>query len=474
MLLTACPSRFGQNNEVVPITDRAPPIWLRVIPEEPGFFHGVGFTAQSNDPAADQKQAALRAREAMVGEITSSLKRSLSNNGIEARLWERLSWEGVLADLEQIPPTDVYLEQHKHRLWAYVKVGRADLQQLLERRKVQLEGRARKHIAQAELFWQSGQLVEALREQLAALHRLAGPEGLMIASGGSLLRVEVERGLARMLERLTLARMAGPEGGHPSQLRDVPLVVKATRRDDNTPLVKLPVAFRFTRGAGSVTPTGLTDGAGQVSAQLFSVDPRVSPAEVLASPDLQALLTASKLTPLPDAVLDALQLPAAAFTFSLNPPRLLLTHIERGGTGGARSSQVINELGEAFRQQGITVSDASVSLLVNPETFQKVETGKPIGLISEADFIGVISISLERIKPQKGRYQTVFTGEGLALFRLYDVTRSMLIMDIRMEQSVSGFSKGDVERTFFLQSMDELRTKVLDQLAEDPLHMRNR
>ncbi|MFM7200902.1 MAG: hypothetical protein ACKO6N_08945 [Myxococcota bacterium] len=458
----------------MPITDRAPPIWLRVIPEEPGFFHGVGFTSQSNDPAADQKQAALRAREAMVGEITSSLKRSLSGNGIEPGMWERLSWEGVLTDLEQLTPADVYLEQHKHRVWAYVKVGRADLQQLLERRKGQLEGRARKHVAQAETFWQAGQLVEALREQLAALHRLAGPEGLMISSGGTLLRVEVERGLSRMLDRLTLSRVAGPDGGHPSQLRDVPLVLKATRKDDNTPLVKLPVAFRFTRGAGSVTPTGLTDGSGQVSAQLFSVDPRVSPAEVLASPDLQALLTASKLTPLPDTVLDPLKLPAAAFTFTLNPPRLLLTHIERGGTGGARSSLVINELGEAFRQQGITVSDASVSLLVNPETFQKVETGKPIGPISEADFIGVVSISLERIKPQKGRYQTVFTGEGLALFRLYDVTRSMLIMDIRMNQSVSGFSKGDVERNFFLQSMDELRTKVMDQLAEDPLHMRNR
>lgn len=140
VLLTACPVGIGQNSEVVPITDRAPPIWLRVIPEEPGFFHGVGFTSQSNDPAADQKQAALRAREAMVGEITSSLKRSLSGNGIEAGMWERLSWEGVLTDLEQLPPADVYLEQHKHRVWAYVKVGRADFSSSWSVGRVSLKG----------------------------------------------------------------------------------------------------------------------------------------------------------------------------------------------------------------------------------------------------------------------------------------------------------------------------------------------
>lgn len=472
-LLSACIARNPGTEGVVPINDRPPPIWLRIVPDDAGYFHGIGMVPQSNDPVADQSLAAGRARESMVVEILASLKRTYLNEVPDPTLFDRLAWDGLLLELEQLPPQDVYLEAHKRRLWVYVRVGRAELQQILDRRRVQLEPKARKSLGQADALWQSGNLVEALREQLAALHRVAGPEGLQMKGNASpLLRLEIEQGLSRMLSKVTLMRFSGPSGGYPSTLTETPLVVQATRSDDNTPIRAFPVAFRFSKGEGSVTPTGLTDASGQFSGVIQSVDPRVSPAEVLATPDLQALLAASKLTTLPETAFEKLSMPGARFHFTLNPPRMLLTHIERGGTGGNRSSLVINELAEAFRGQGMLVRDASVGFLVNPEAFRRVEGGKDPGDVPETDYVGVVSISLDKVKAQKGRYQTILTGEGVALFRLYDLSRRLLVMDVRMEQAVSGFSQGDIERNFFLQSMDELRARVIDQLAEDPFHLR--
>lgn len=473
-LLSACIARKTGNEGVVAVNDRPAPMWIRITPEDPGYYHGIGFVPETQDITADCNAAALKAREAMIDDITSNLKRGLGSKLPDQQLFSRLAWDGVLADLQQTAPQEIYVEAHKHRVWAYVRVGQAELGQLLDRRKAQLEPKARRSIQQADGLWQSGNLVEALKEQLAALHRLAGPEGLTIKGNSDpLLRNDVELGLVRMLGKVQFTAISGPDGGPPSVLRETPLVVEVRRADDNQPLARFPVAFRFTRGEGSITPTALTDAQGRVSAQLQAVDPRISPAQVLASPDLQALLTSSHLTPLPDSVFEPMPLPSARFTLELSPPRMILTHFERGGTGGNRSTLAINELAEAFRAQGMQVREADVELLVNPEVFQKVEAGRDPGNVSDTDFVGVVSISLDQVKQSKGKYQTVLTGAGTALFRLYDMSDHTLVMDIRMQQSVTGFSQGDMERNFFLQSMDELRSRVLDQLAEDPFHQQS-
>lgn len=471
LLLSACIARKAGTDAVVAVNDRPPPIWIRITPEDPGYFHGIGFVAESQDLNADYAAAANKARENMLEDITGNLKRGAGARVSDRGVFARLAWDGVLSELQQMPPQDVYLEAHKHRVWAYVRVGQAELGQLLERRKGPLEAKARKSISQAESYLQSGNLVDALREQVAALHRLAGPEGFSIkGSGDSLLRQEVEQNLVNMLAKVKLTALSGPEGGPPSVLREIPLVLEARRADDNQPLSRFPVAFHFSRGEGSITPAALTDSQGRASARLEAVDPRISPAEVTAMPDLQALLTSLHLTPLPDSVLEPLPQPNARFSFNLSPPRMILTHFERGGTGGNRSALVVNELAEAFRSQGMQVREPDVALLVNPDVFQKVEAGRDPGNVDETDFIGVLSISLNQIKSSRGKYQTVMTGEGTAIFRLYDMSRHLLVMDINMNQAVTGFSQGDAERNFFLQSMDELRSRVLDRLAEDPFH----
>ena len=184
-------------------------------------------------------------------------------------------------------------------------------------------------------------------------------------------------------------------------------------------------------------------------------------------PDPQGLLAAARLPALSDEALSFLVLPSLSFSVTLEAPRLLLTHIERGGNGGNRSALVLAELVEAFRNKGLTVKDASVEMLVNPEVFYKVEQGQDPGDLMETDLVGVFLVNLTGIRKEKGRYQDVLYGMGEALFRLYDLERNVLRMDIRLPQEVTGFSQMDVERNFFLQATDEMRDRVLGELAND-------
>lgn len=472
LLLAACiPASRPLNEGVVPIAERPPPSWMRTTPDDPDSYHGVGYVPQGLDPAVDARLAADKAREALLGDIQAGLRRAMVGQPGEALL-TRIAWDFLTQELSLIAPKDLFPEPHKKRVWAYVTLKRDELAQLLERRRTQLEPRARKHMALAQDAMNNRAWAEALREQLSALHRVCGPEGvLMRGTNLPLLREEVEAGLNRMLLEIRVSRVSGPEAGDLASLRLNPLVVQVLR-SGGEPLSRLPVAFRFSKGEGSVTPTALTDSSGTASASLFSVDPRISPAEVMATVDLQGLLGLARLTPLPDVVLEGLSLDSARFSVTLSPPRMLLSHVERGGTGGNRSRQVMDELAEAFRKQGITVRDASVNMLVNPEVFRQVELAKDPGEVKDIDYIGVLVIALDKVTATKGKYQTVLTGTGLASFRLYDLAGKSVAIDVTMPQSVTGFSQGDIERNFFLHALDELRARVLDELAEAPLLMR--
>lgn len=472
LLLAACiPAAKPLSDGVVPIAERPPPAWMRATPDDPDSYHGVSYVPQGMDPTVDARLAADKAREALLADVQAGFRRGLAGQPAEA-IVPRIAWDFLAQELSILTPKDTFPEPHKKRVWAYVTLKRDDLAQMLERRRSQLEPRARKHVLAAQEALNNKAWADALREQLSALHRVSGPEGvLMRGTTLPLLRDEIEAELNRMLLEIRVSKVSGPEAGDLTSLRLNPLMVQVLRTGGE-PLARLPVAFRFSKGEGSVTPTAQTDPTGRASASLFSVDPRISPAEVLATVDVQGLLGMAKLTPLPDAALLNLTLDGARFSVTLNPPRMLLSHIERGGTGGNRSRQVVDELSEVFRKQGLTVRDASVNMLVNPEVFRLVEAGKDPGDVKDIDYIGVLVIALDKVTATKGKYQTVLTGAGVASFRLYDLSSKSTPIDVTMLQSVTGFSQGDIERNFFLQALDELRSRVLDELAETPLLMR--
>ncbi len=453
-----------------PVADRATPGWVLLPPDDDDYFHGVGSAPRGLDPEQDRAAARADAQAALLHDIQQRLGNYLDRWPVVSRDVERVVWDAFAQVLEEVPPADTYYDSRRRQYWCYLRLSLSDLHSTLMERLETMAPRARKHLEQAQLRNQKGQFVRAIREAVAAYAYCAGPEGLFmpgIASGGA-LRDEVEDLLEGLLEDVMVAKVEGPHQCRGSGLRDTRLVVQVLQPSRQKALERVPVAFRFIRGMGEVDPSAVTDEKGRASAQIHALNPRVSPVTIEVKLDVNRLLEWERLQPLPEAAWVRLPVPGVTFDITLVPPRLLLANIERGGTGGGRGAVIVAELADAFRKQGIDVQEADVDYLVNPEVFEKVERGEDPGEVPDADLIGVVAISLDRIRKQKGQYQDVLYGEGTALFRLYDLERHAVVIDVRMDREVSGFSAGDVERNFFLQSMDELRTRVIDTLTEQP------
>ncbi len=453
-----------------PVADRATPRWVLLPPDDDTYFHGVGSAPMGIDPAWDQKAALDNARLALLADIRTRFASFLG-------AWHALSddvdavvWDTFAGELDGIVPVDTYYDSRRRQYWCYLRLPTQDLHTLIERRGDSLAPRARKHMREAEARRRHGELPRAIQEAAAAYAYCAGPEGLFMEGDhpGIALRDEVVDLLTGLLEDVAIAKVEGPTRCRGSGLRDTRLLVRVVQPSRQRPLEGVPVAFRFTRGSGQVDPVAITDDDGLATAQLQALNPRVSPVEIVASLDMNAMLKKARVAPLPASAWDRLAIPNVPFVITLIPPRILLANIERGGTGGGRGAIIVGELADALRAQGIEVQQADVEYLVNPVVFEKVEKGEDPGPVPDVDLIGVVAISLDRIRKEKGQYQDVLYGEGTAVFRLFDLERHVLVMDVHMDREVSGFSAGDVERNFFLQSMDELRTRVIDELTEHP------
>ncbi len=453
-----------------PVPDRATPRWVLLPPDDDTFFHGVGSAPIGLDPARDREAALENARQALLSDIQARLADYLQPWRAVSFDTGRVVWDAFASVLDDVDPFDTYYDGRRRQYWCYLRLAAGDLEAILEQRRNAMAPRARRHLDEARDRKRRGELVRAIQEAVAAYSYCCGPEGLFMAGRveGAAIRTEVEDLLGGLLDDVLVVKVDGPEQCRGSGLHDTRLVVEAIQPSRQKVLVGLPIAFRFIRGTGQIGPAGVTDDQGRASVELQALNPRISPVEIDASLDVNALLRRARLDPLPGSAWKGLPIPGVPFVITLVPPRLLLANIERGGTGGGRAAVIVAELADALRRQGIDVQEADVDYLVNPQVFEKVERGEDPGVVDGVDLIGVVAISLERIRKEKGQYQDVLYGEGTAVFRLFDLERRALVIDVRMEREVSGFSAGDVERNFFLQCMDELRTRVVDTLTEQP------
>ena len=88
-----------------------------------------------------------------------------------------------------------------------------------------------------------------------------------------------------------------------------------------------------------------------------------------------------------------------------------------------------------------------------------------LGQIPDTDLLGVVLVELSRIEKQ-GKAPEVFVATGQGVFKLYDVRRQRFRLEVSTGiLTLSGFSRVDAERGFFLETMDRLRDLVSESLT---------
>lgn len=452
----------------------AAPGWTYRKPDDPSRIYGLGraplsggrdaretaLTLARNDALATARQSIQRWAYATAGEALTPQ--------VEA-YWERVAWDRQERLIEELGTLEWFEEPNRGRVWVLVTVERSGLVQGLDAWREKARSQATNAVSKADAARARGDLVGEITGYAAALGAVAGPEGLTLpgASPNVLLRTELEGQLQRALAQVDLVPVESPPSLRPGKA-DGRVSARALKRGTDQP-VPLPLLFDVYTGEGEVGDASGPDGRGVSHATLTWVGPRQAALEVTARPDLAALLGRDRVEgQMVARITGDWDLPHADFPITVTPLKLLLTYLERGGTGGQRGPALVEELGDALRDVGFDLVAPGVDDLRRQDVYLAIsrrEAKLTAADLPGVDLVAVALVSLDNYE-SSGRAPESFTASGEGTFVIYDPQSRVYSVEVTTGPlRFAGFSQGDAERGFFLQASDRLRDRVIDQLA---------
>ena len=456
------------------VYETSAPTWTYRKPESGSIYYGLARVPLQANTEATRSLAIQTATSDMVLEIQRETRKwlmeqsQLTDASLFDAYWREVQWDRIEEIIVQQGAQRWYEELDRQRVWLLLSVDRDVIRRHLDSRRAVALPQAQSQFYRARQAHGRSDLLAELEFLCRAAAEVAGPEGLMVPGSngpGSLLRAEIESQLKVALRSVTATIKEAPAALRPGDA-GVPLVVET--RAGSSPIA-LPMMFSFTEGEGDLAETVETSNNGQSTAQVLRVEPLQQSVSIRATPNLGRLGGGSVVeAQMVNDLVAQWALPQVVFTLPVTPSKMMLTYIERGGTGGERGSMLIQELGEAFRVWGAEPSEGKVEALLDSTFYDQMLAGQTqmaLGQIPDTDLIGVVLVELSRIEKQ-GKAPEVFVATGQGVFKLYDVRRQRFRLEVSTGiLTLSGFSRVDAERGFFLETMDRLRDLVSESLT---------
>lgn len=453
------------------------PAWTYRKPENPQTLYGLARVPMG--PSAEEtRHVALEvAQQDLMVSVKSEVRRwCLQTGGETTRAQLEGLWDEVMWDLEEetffeSAKIQRYDDDTRGRVWLLAELERSSVHQALEATRAEAAPRGLELLKDGKAAEASGDLQGALKAYAKGLSALIGPVGLVIpgTSSDTLLRQELQAALLNALKPVRVVRVKGPESVRPGDTQA--LIVAEFGYDGGS--LRLPMRFELLQGEGDVQEASGPDGKGRSQTYIENVAPDSDTLIIRAIPDLGRLGGGSvaERERLRKATANW-DMPEARFSIEIIPVELLLSYIERGGTGGERGNLLMTELGDALTKAGAHPMDTDVQALITPEVFEQVQEGTrridTTGL-EGVELIGVARITLSRREVQE-QTPPIHKASGTGSFYLYDVMAQRMVIEVETGPMLfTGFSQIDAERGFFLQTSDRLRDLVILTLADEPL-----
>jgi len=275
----AAPQEQPRSVAVVAPTKGPKPGWVDGVPQDSGFYYGVGSSGEALEQARSRALGNLASQIEV--QVTSMVRSVATERGFTrgkvngSEVASEYTQEVELLAKQTVTDYEIAGQwSDGNQYWVYVRLDRARVKARLDKELSDARKMALDHYLAGSRMEKSGEISEALKSYtrgLAALRKFLGQLIEAEVEGRSvILTNECERSISRLLAGIEL------KSEEPTRQRarvdkplPEPLVVSVSYKGQ--PLADMPIRFAFVKGAGELAGLQRTDAKGRAACLVYRV-----------------------------------------------------------------------------------------------------------------------------------------------------------------------------------------------------------